>query len=253
MKCGCSTMVSAAERTRSRAARVGCVVLDVPEQDQRLLGEIQFARVHEHLPRGRKALGPTFALDPTQPRPQRRRPRRPDQPVVRVQRCQHARELSCPLLGGVGPVLGRPERIVGDEHLRPTAIKRAPYLLRADAVMGRPPRSELRQRDHVSDRRLAHLRRSRQHHEPVAREHVLRSLIRARRHEHARQRLRALDVQRRARRTSGDIKGARSRNPSTEGNAARSSAWRSRLRPSSAEPSTTTRPGAANDTSASAR
>ncbi len=173
------------------------MVLDVAEQDQRLLCQIEVARVDEHLARRWEALGSALALNAPQARLQRRRPRRPDQPMTLIEHREQAPELARPVLSRIRAILGRPKRVISDEDLRAVRIERLPHLLRADTVVRLPARGELGQGDHPRDRRLAHLRRTRQDDKAVSREHVASALIRARRHEHASQLLRPLHVQRR--------------------------------------------------------
>ena len=174
-----------------------CMVLDVAEQDQRFLCQIELARVDEHLTRCREALGSALALNAPQARLQRRRPGGPNQPVALIENREHAPELARPVLSRIRAILGRPKGVISDKDLRPVRIERRPHLLRADTVVRLPARRELCQRDHPCDRRLAHLRRTRQDDETVAGEHLPSALIRARRHEHASQLLRTPNVKRR--------------------------------------------------------
>ncbi len=104
-------------------------VLGVTEQDQRLVREIQIAGIDEHLARRRESLRAALALDAPEARLQRRRSRGPDQPVLVVQHLEQPTEPSGPSLGRVRPVLRRPERVVGDEQLAPSAIEHAPDLV----------------------------------------------------------------------------------------------------------------------------
>jgi hypothetical protein len=61
-----------------------------------------------------------------------------------------------------------------------------------------PAVGQLRQRQHLRDRGLAHLRRARQHHEPMPGQNPSRPLVRPRRPKHLRQLLSTRDIQRRA-------------------------------------------------------
>ncbi len=76
-------------------------------------------------------------------------------------------QLGRPALGGVRPVLGRAERVVGDEQLRPRAVEALLDLLRPRALVHLPALGEQRQPEHPRDRGLAHLRRAGQDEEVV--------------------------------------------------------------------------------------
>ena len=172
-------------------------VLRVTEQDQCLVGQIEVAGIHQHLTRRRETLGAGLALNPPEPRFQRRRPRRPDQPVPLVQHLEQPTEPARPALGRVRPILRRAERVVGDEHLAPSAIEHLPDLIGIAALMRLPTVGQVRERQHLRDRGLTHLGRTGQHDEPMRAEHVQGELVRMRRPEDPSQLVRPLYIYRR--------------------------------------------------------
>ena len=174
----------------------GAVVLGVPEQDQRLVGEIQVAGIDEHLARCRELLRAALALNPPQPRLQRRGPGRPDQPVLRIQHLEQPPEPPGPTLRRVRAVLRGPEGVIGDEELAPLSTEHAPHLLGVVALVRLPPVGQVREPEHLRDRGLAHLGRAGEDDEPVPSEHIPGAFIRARRPEHPRQLLSPADVER---------------------------------------------------------
>lgn len=93
-------------------------------------------------------------------------------------------KLDRPPVGGVGPVLGRPERVVGDEQLRPIRREGGPELIRRDALVRLPALALKCQADDPRDRGLPHLRRAAQHRETVPLEHRHRRVIGTRRDKH---------------------------------------------------------------------
>ena len=102
-----------ADRVPRRGRKLGR--LRMPEQDQRLLIGSELAGVDQHLSRSREPLRGALPAKPTEPGAQRGRPRGPDQPMTVVERAQNPLHFPRPPLRGVGPVLGRAERVVGDE------------------------------------------------------------------------------------------------------------------------------------------
>ena len=171
----------------------------VPEEDERLLLDLQVGGIDLHLGRPREPLDAVLAVDSPQSGLQGRRPRSPDEPVPLVHRAQHAVELDRPPLRRLRPVLGGPERVVGDEHLWTVAREPIPELIRPRALVELPAVAELRQADHPRDRRLAHLGRPRQYGEVKALEHVQRRRVRSCGHEHAGELERCADIGARAR------------------------------------------------------
>jgi hypothetical protein len=158
------------QQPASRAARAAG--LRVAEQDERLLREVEVAGIDENLSRGGEMLRAALKLHPAQAGLQRRRARGPDQPVILVEHRQQATERLRPALRRIGPVFRRAERVVGHEHLPALAIEHPPQLLRAAGLVRLPAGGHLRQGEHLSDRRLAHLRRPGQHDEPMPRQYV---------------------------------------------------------------------------------
>ena len=142
VKCGCSTISAPSARIALAVRLVQVRRPRVPEQDQRLLLHAERARVDLDRRGLREALGPALAVQPPQPGAQRRGAGGPDEPVPLVGRLQDAVEVGRPALGGVGAVLGRAERVVGDEQLRLGAVEALPRSARASCTRAPPsPRS----------------------------------------------------------------------------------------------------------------
>ena len=104
-----------------------------------------------------------LAVDPAQAGAQRRGPRRPHEPVPLVQRAAASASARGPALGGVGPVLGRAEGVVGDEDLRAVGSSaRHSCSGRVHSCASQPSLSRA-SATHPGDRRLAHLGRPGEH------------------------------------------------------------------------------------------
>ena len=148
VKCGCSTIAAPVPPHAARAARGGSSAARAWRNRISVFSSgAERGRVDLHGGRLREALAAALAVQPAQPGAQRRGPRRPDEPVRLVGRAQDAVELARPALGGVRAVLGRAERVVGDEQLRRCGRRAAPRPARAACTRAPPsPRSAARAR-----------------------------------------------------------------------------------------------------------
>lgn len=161
--------------------------LRVSKEDERLLAGVEARCVDVDLRRLWEPLHAVLAVDPPEPRLERRRAGRPHEPVARVHRAKHAIELDRPVLGRLGPILGRSERVVRDEHLPPVSGEAAPQLVRPDALVYFPAVGERGEPDHAGDRRLAHLRRPREDDEGMPLERAQGVVVRTSRNEDVRE------------------------------------------------------------------
>ena len=133
-----------------------------------------------------------------QPGFQRSRPGCPDQPMPIIQRPQDPLHLRSPALARVRAVLGRAERVIGDEHLRGAGIERRARHHPGGCTRAPPSRPSAAPARSSERSPSCPSPADRSTQRTGARQHPERPAIGACRHEHSRESPRRCKIQRRA-------------------------------------------------------